>query len=61
MLPWAIVASKMAFLLSLSWTYYAIIFGGANVFSFVVVSVILLFWLYILLKGKVKATSAYGG
>lgn len=60
MLPWAIVASKMAFPLSLSWTYYAIIFGGANIFSFVVVSVVLFMWLYRLCEGKIKANSTHG-
>ncbi|CAG8422351.1 unnamed protein product, partial [Penicillium salamii] len=60
MMPWAIVASTMAFPLSLSWTYYAIIFGGANIFSFVVVSVVLFMWLYRLCEGKIKSNSAHG-
>jgi hypothetical protein len=58
MLPWAIVATKISFPDSLSWRYYAIIFGGANVFDFLDVSVTLLIWLYRLVEGKVKAAPA---
>lgn len=58
MLPWAIVASKVAFplSLSLSWTYYAIIFGGANIFSFVVVSVVHFIWLCRVLGERSRQT-----
>jgi hypothetical protein len=58
MLPWAIVVTKISFPDSLSWRYYAIIFGGANVFDFLNVSVTLLIWLYRLVEGKVKAAPA---
>ena len=58
MLPWAIVVTKMAFPPVSSWSYYAIIFGGANVFDFFDVSFTILLWLYKLKHGKVEATPA---
>ncbi|KAJ6003681.1 hypothetical protein N7522_006373 [Penicillium canescens] len=58
MLPWAIVVTKCSFPDSSSWRYYAIIFGGANVFDFLIVGATLLLWLYRLGQGKVKAAPA---
>ncbi|KAE8309960.1 hypothetical protein BDV41DRAFT_579933 [Aspergillus transmontanensis] len=56
MLPWAIFVTKITLPQSSSWTNYAIIFGGANVFDFFDVSLITMAWLYRLVKGKVKIT-----
>jgi hypothetical protein len=61
MLPWAIVVTKTSFTPSLSWKYYTVIFGGANVFDFLAVSITLLVWLSRLGKGKIKATAASAG
>lgn len=57
MLPWAIVVTKISFPHSPSWTYYAIIFGGANVFNFIDASLVDFIWLYRLEGGKVKAAT----
>ncbi|KAJ5116072.1 hypothetical protein N7456_000420 [Penicillium angulare] len=53
MLPWAIVVTTVTLSKSLSWTYYAIIFGGALVFDFFDVGLTLLIWVYRLSKGKI--------
>ncbi|KAJ5369930.1 uncharacterized protein N7496_006022 [Penicillium cataractarum] len=58
MLPWAIFVTKITLPQSSTWTYYAIIFGGANVFDFFDVSLITMAWLYRLVKGKVKINPA---
>ena len=54
MLPWAIFVTKITLPQSSSWTYCAIVFGGANVFDFFDVSLIAVAWIYRLAKGKVK-------
>ena len=54
MLPWAIVVTKVSFLESTAWTYYAVIFGGALIFDFIDVSITLLIWAFRLSRGKVK-------
>ncbi|KAK3317620.1 hypothetical protein B0T19DRAFT_446575 [Cercophora scortea] len=54
MLPWAIVVTVVHFNQEQAWTYYSVIFGGANVFSFINVSVTLVFWARRLMKGNMK-------
>lgn len=54
MLPWAIVVTAVDLPKSLSWTYYAIIFGGALVFDFFDVGLTLLVWIYRLSRGKIR-------
>jgi hypothetical protein len=56
MLPWAILVTTTTFPQSSSWTYYAIIFGGANVFDFFDVSLAVTVWIWRLTKGKIKVT-----
>lgn len=58
MLPWAIFVTKVTLPQSSSWTYYAIIFGGANVFDFFDVSLTVMVWIYRLLKGNVNVAPA---
>lgn len=54
MLPWAIVVTTITLPKSLSWTYYAIIFGGALVFDFFDVGLTLLIWIHRLSRGKTR-------
>lgn len=54
MLPWAIVVTVVHLTQEHAWTFYSIIFGGALVFDFFNVSLVLFFWTRRLMKGKVK-------
>ncbi|KAE8383753.1 hypothetical protein BDV26DRAFT_250731 [Aspergillus bertholletiae] len=54
MLPWAIFATVMTVSQSSAWTYYAIIFGGALVFDFINVSIVLAIWALRLSWGRVE-------
>lgn len=42
-----------------AWTYHSIIFGGALVFSFFVVVLVLGIWAWRLMKGKVRLSPVY--
>jgi hypothetical protein len=53
MLPWAIVVSKIHMTADNAWTYDSIIFGGALVFDFFNVSLVVAVWGWWLMKGKV--------
>ena len=52
--PWAIVVTKADLSDRYAWTYYSVIFGGAVVFDFFNVGLVVLFWAWRLTKGKVK-------
>ena len=52
-LPWAIVVTKVKMSQEHAWTYYSIIFGGALVFDFFDVGIVVLFWAWRLMKGKI--------
>lgn len=54
MLPWAIVVTKVKMAQADAWTFYSIIFGGALVFDFFNVGLVVLFWVWRLMKGKIK-------
>jgi hypothetical protein len=54
MLPWAIVVTTVSIPTSSAWTYYAIIFGGSLVFSFLDVGLVVTIWAYRLMRGKVN-------
>jgi hypothetical protein len=54
MLPWAIVVTTVSIPTSSAWTYYAIIFGGSLVFSFLDVGLVITIWAYRLMRGKVN-------
>ena len=54
MLPWAIVVTEVQLSEERAWTFYAIIFGGALVFSFLNVGVTLGIWAWRLAKGKIS-------
>ncbi|KAJ5692626.1 hypothetical protein N7462_002049 [Penicillium macrosclerotiorum] len=54
MLPWAIVMTEASLPASMSWTYYAIIFGGAMVFDFFDAGLTLLLWINRLQRGKIN-------
>ncbi|KAK3386375.1 hypothetical protein B0T20DRAFT_449231 [Sordaria brevicollis] len=52
--PWAIVVTVMKFKEDQAWTFYSVIFGGANVFSFIVVGIVLGAWVWRLHNGMIK-------
>ena len=52
-LPWAIVVTKVKMSQEHAWTYYSIIFGGALVFDFFDVGIVVLFWAWRLMRGKI--------
>ena len=54
MLPWAIVVTKSQLSEERAWTFYAVIFGGALVFSFLNVIITLGIWAWRLMKGKMS-------
>lgn len=54
MLPWAIVMTIKKFEEAKAWTFYAVIFGGALVFDFFNVGLVLGVWGWCLLKGKMR-------
>jgi hypothetical protein len=61
MLPWAIVVTVLTLPKALAWTFYAIIFGGALVFDFGCVGLILALWVRRLTRGKVKVRGSNEG
>lgn len=52
--PWAIVVTVMKFKEDQAWTFYSVIFGGANVFSFIVVGIVLGAWVWRLHNGMIR-------
>jgi len=57
MMPWAIVATVVHMAQAEAWKFYSIIFGGALVFDFFNVSIVLLIWVRQLTRGKVRLGS----
>ena len=60
MLPWAIVVTESQMSEERAWTFYAVIFGGALVFSFLNVVVTLGIWASRLMKGKMSLRRVHG-
>jgi hypothetical protein len=54
MLPWAIVVTVVKMDQAHAWTFYSIIFSGALVFDFFNVGLVVLLWVWSLMRGKVK-------
>ena len=54
MLPWAIVVTESQLSEERAWTFYAVIFGGALVFSFLNVVITLGVWAWRLMRGKMS-------
>jgi hypothetical protein len=54
MFPWAVAMTVKHFSEAEAWKLYAIIFGGALVFDFFNVGLILGIWSWMLLQGRVK-------
>ncbi|CAD6442301.1 ef5e2bb7-7712-4fb4-a6a4-31740678cc70 [Sclerotinia trifoliorum] len=54
MLPWAIAVGKIQMTAQNAWTYHGVIFGGALVFDFVNVGVVLGWWYWGLRRGKLE-------
>jgi hypothetical protein len=54
MLPWAIVMTVKRFSEAQAWTFYAIIFGGALVFDFFNVGLVVGLWAWRLNNGSIK-------
>ncbi|KAL8388403.1 hypothetical protein RB595_009267 [Gaeumannomyces hyphopodioides] len=53
-LPWAIVCQTANLDPSRAWTYHSFVFGGSLVFSFLDIVVFDAFWIWSLVKGKMK-------
>jgi len=53
-LPWAIVCQVAHLNADDAWTYHSLVFGGSLVFSFFDVLVVDSFWVWKLLKGRMK-------
>lgn len=54
MLPWAIVVTKVKMAEADAWTFYSIIFGGALVFDFFNVGLVVVLWVWRIMKGKIR-------
>ena len=54
MLPWAIAVTRIGMTPDNAWHYDSIIFGGALVFDFFNVSLVLVLWAWMLHKGRVR-------
>jgi len=54
MLPWAIVVTEVKWSQAEAWKFYAIIFGGSLVFSFLNVALVLVLWVWRLMNGKMR-------
>ncbi|KAL4783692.1 hypothetical protein BJX76DRAFT_329145 [Aspergillus varians] len=53
-LPWAIVCQVIDLNSNNAWTYHSLVFGGSLVFSFVDILVVVSFWAWGLLEGKLR-------
>ncbi|OJZ80479.1 hypothetical protein ASPFODRAFT_53306 [Aspergillus luchuensis CBS 106.47] len=53
-LPWAIVCQVVDLNSDNAWTYHSLVFGGSLVFSFVEILVVISFWAWGLLEGKLR-------
>lgn len=60
MLPWAIVVSKINMTPDNAWHYDSIIFGGALVFDFFNVVLVLGVWAWLLMRGRISLSSVAG-
>ncbi len=54
MLPWAIAVTRVGMTADNAWHYDSIIFGGALVFDFFNVSLVVGIWAWLLMKGKLS-------
>jgi hypothetical protein len=54
MLPWAMVVTKVKMDQAHAWTFYSIMSGGALVFDFFSVGLVVLLWSWSLMRGKIK-------
>ena len=54
MLPWAIAFTTVKMAQADAWKFYSIIFGGALVFDFFNVGLVLCLWVRRVMRGKVK-------
>jgi putative Ca2+/H+ antiporter (TMEM165/GDT1 family) len=54
MLPWAIAVTRVGMTPENAWSYDSIIFGGALVFDFFNVSLVVGIWAWMLTKGKIS-------
>jgi hypothetical protein len=57
MLPWAIAVTKIHMTAENAWTYHSIIFGGALVFDFFNVGLVLGVWAWLLRRGRLTLMS----
>ena len=53
-LPWAIVCQVVDLNSDNAWTYHSLVFGGSLVLSFVEILVVISFWAWGLLEGKLR-------
>jgi hypothetical protein len=54
MLPWAIAVTRIGMTPENAWSYDSIIFGGALVFDFFNVSLVVAIWAWYLMRGKIS-------
>ena len=59
MLPWAIAVTRIGMTPENAWSYDSIIFGGALVFDFFNVSLVVGIWAWYLMRGKVSLAPVY--
>jgi len=54
MLPWAIAVTRIGMTADTAWRYDSVIFGGAPVFDFFNVALVVGLWARMLYKGRVR-------
>jgi hypothetical protein len=54
MLPWAIAVTRIGMTPENAWSYDSIIFGGALVFDFFNVFLVVAIWAWYLMRGKIS-------
>jgi hypothetical protein len=59
MLPWAIAVSRIGMTPDNAWRYHSVIFGGALVFDFCNVGLVVGLWAWCLGKGKVRVAPVH--
>jgi hypothetical protein len=53
-LPWALVCQIANLNAEDAWTYHSLVFGGSLIFSFFDILIVLVLWMWRLLKGKMR-------
>lgn len=59
MLPWAIVCQKTNLKANMAWLYHSLVFGGSNIFTFIVVVIVTIIWTWRLKTGYTTLNNAH--